>query len=120
MLEGIDADDDEALDADDMDDADDWTDEAADEALVETDEAADDAAEEAEPVDDWTRLVDDGVDCPFVADPDDARPLDPCAFKHPLAPWLIVTGAVAAVAPVESVMVRVIEVPAGMLTVQVY
>lgn len=70
--------------------------------------------------DDWTRLVDDGVDCPFVADPDDARPLDPCAFKHPLAPWLIVTGAVAAVAPVESVMVRVIEVPAGMLTVQVY
>ena len=63
--------------------------------------------------------VADGVDCALVADPDEARPDDELTPRHELSPCWIVTGAVAAVAPVESVRVRVIDVPAAILTVQV-
>jgi len=63
--------------------------------------------------------VADGVDCALVAEPDEARPDDELTPRHELSPCWIVTGAVAAVAPVESVRVRVIDVPAAILTVQV-
>ena len=68
---------------------------------------------------DEMRLVDDGADCDSVAEPDEARPEEPLTPRHESEPAWMVTGAVAAVAPVESVRVRVIDVPAAMLTVQV-
>lgn len=63
--------------------------------------------------------MDDGADCDSVAEPDEARPDEPLTPRHESEPAWMVTGAVAAVAPVESVRVRVIDVPAAMLTVQV-
>lgn len=105
--------------ADEADETLDETDEAADEAEGAADEAAEEAAEEAEPDPDEMRLVDDGADCDSVAEPDEARPDEPLTPRHESEPAWMVTGAVAAVAPVESVRVRVIDVPAAMLTVQV-
>lgn len=111
----------------DADDIDDDIDEAMldtllalDEAADEIDDAALDAEDEvAEPVDDSMMEVVDGADCELVAEPDEARPEDELTPRHESSPGWMVTGAVAAWAPVESVRVRVISVPAAMLTVQV-